>query len=296
MEENSLDQPRKAVESLRVETRAALVASSASQAQTMPAPINQDALSNESASPETATYVPAADREEYAVKLEKFEGPIDLLLYLIKREEINIWDIPIARITEQYLEYIQIMQDLNITVAGEFLMMAATLIYLKSKMLLPPDPTKPEEDLDIEDPRRELVYQLLEHQKFKNAAQMLYAKEEVELEVWSKSPREFLDNGEEVITATLFDLIAAFRDVIKRFTDRVILEYAREEITLEEKLAEIRNLLLVQEMIEFSVLLEHKYSRQHLVVTLLAILELVRLSEIRILQKHLFGEILILKK
>lgn len=218
-----------------------------------------------------------------------------MLLYLIKREEINIWDIPIARITEQYLVYIQMMQDLNINLAGEFLLMAATLIYIKSKTLLPPDPNQVEEELPLEDPRQELVYQLLEHQKFKNAAQMLYSKETLESAVWSQPPREFLESGEEVIAATLFDLIAAYRDVVKRLAERIVLEYEKEEVTVEEKLAEIRNLLLIQSIINLSSLFENYLSKRHIVVTFLAILELVRLNEIKLRQKQLFGEIVILK-
>src|SRR5512144_543989 len=119
------------------------------------------------------------------IRLDAFEGPLDLLLHLIRREEIDIWNIPIAHITEQYLEYLQIMKDLNINVAGEWLMMAATLIFIKSRMLVPQEKSA-EAQLEEEDPRNELVYQLLEHQKFKNAAEMLYTREEVENAVWNK--------------------------------------------------------------------------------------------------------------
>ncbi|MDR0842584.1 MAG: segregation/condensation protein A, partial [Acidobacteriota bacterium] len=116
--------------------------------------------------------------------LDAFEGPLDLLLHLIKKEEIDIWNIPIAHITEQYLEYLQMMKDLNINMAGEWLMMAATLIYIKSRMLLPPDPEAEGEEIE-DDPRTELVYDLLEHKKFKDAAEMLYTREEVENAVWA---------------------------------------------------------------------------------------------------------------
>ena len=125
------------------------------------------------------------------IKLEGFEGPLDLLLHLLKREEIDIWNIPIARITEQYLEYLQLMKDLNINVAGEWLVMAATLIHIKSRMLLPPDPAAAPAEEGQEDPRTELVYQLLEHQKFRNAAQMLYTREEVENAVWNSPPVKY---------------------------------------------------------------------------------------------------------
>ncbi|MBI3658090.1 MAG: segregation/condensation protein A, partial [Acidobacteria bacterium] len=156
----------------------------------------------------------------YTVKLDAFEGPLDLLLYLIRREEINIWDIPIAHITAHYLEYVQLMKDLNLNLAGEFLVMAATLIHIKSRLLLPPDPRQAAESAEAEDPRHELVYQLLEHEKFKNAAQMLYAKEAVETEVWSKPPREFMEEGEEMIAATLFDVVSAYRDIVQRLAER----------------------------------------------------------------------------
>ncbi len=232
----------------------------------------------------------------YTVKLEAFEGPLDLLLHLIKREEINIYDIPIAKITAQYLDYIQLMQNLNINLAGEFLLVAATLIYIKSKMLLPPDPTNPDADLMLEeDPRQELVYQLLEHQKFKDAAQMLYARESLEAATWTNPPREFLENGEEVFAVTILDLVEAFKDILKRFSKRIILEYERDEVTIEEMITEIRNLLLVQTVIKFSSFYERSLSKQHLLMTFLAILELVRLREIKLRQKQLFGEIIILR-
>src|SRR4030095_3211873 len=133
------------------------------------------------------------------IKLDGFEGPLDLLLHLLKREEIDIWNIHIARITEQYLEYLQLMKDLNINVAGEWLVMAATLIHIKSRMLLPPDPTVADAPEAADDPRTERVYQLLEHQKFKNAAQMLYTREEVENAVWTSPPREVLEGEKDVV-------------------------------------------------------------------------------------------------
>src|SRR5512141_3091640 len=150
---------------------------------------------------------PSPGADQITIRLDAFEGPLDLLLHLIRRDEIDIYDIPIARITEQYLEYLQVMKDLNINIAGEWLVMAATLIYIKSRMLLPPDPVAEQQEEGAGDPRTELVYQLLEHQKFKNAAQMLYTREEVENASWHNPPPEVLEDGKEVVAVTLFDLL-----------------------------------------------------------------------------------------
>ena len=234
------------------------------------------------------------DEPALTIRLEGFEGPLDLLLHLIKREEIDIWNIPIAHITEQYLRYIQLMQDLNINVAGEWLVMAATLIYIKSRMLLPADPVtgSPEEE-QSEDPRKELVYQLLEHQKFKNAAQMLYTREEVENAVWSSPPRDLLEDGKEVIAVTLFDLLKAFHEVVKRFEEQASIEFEQEEVTIEQKLTELRRLLVVHDSLTFSSFFARAASKRHLIVTFLALLEMVRLREVVLYQKKVFDEITI---
>ena len=228
------------------------------------------------------------------IRLDGFEGPLDLLLYLIKREEVDIWNIPIARITEQYLEYLEMMKDLNINVAGEWLVMASTLIYVKSRMLLPPDPAAAEEGGPAEDPRTELVYQLLEHQKFKNAAQMLYTREEVENAVWQKPPKDALED-EEVVSVTLFDVLKAFREVVKRFDAQRAIEIAGEEVSLEERMAEVRRLLLARDTILFSSFFDGARSRQYLIVTFLALLELVRSREVWLYQKQAFDEIYVSK-
>src|SRR6266540_246133 len=140
----------------------------------------------------------AGDSLALTLRLEGFEGPLDLLLHLIKREEVDIWNIPIAEVTAQYLQYLQVMKELNINLAGEWLLMAATLIYIKSRMLLPPDPASAAQEEPVEDPRTELVYQLLEHQKFKNAAQMLYTRQEVANAVWQNPPKDALEDEEVV--------------------------------------------------------------------------------------------------
>ncbi len=232
--------------------------------------------------------------ESLKVKLEIFEGPLDLLLHLIKREEIDIYDIPIARITEQYLEYLQMMKVLNINVAGEWLVMAATLILIKSKMLLPPDPEvpglAPEEDL-----RMPLVQQLLEHQKFKSAAQMLYERETVELSVWENPKTEFQEEEEGLISANVFDLIKAFHEIVLRFRDRIVMEVEHESVTLEQKLLELRSLLALQPVIYFSSFLERQISKLHLIVTFLALLEMARLREINVFQTATYDDIKIVR-
>jgi segregation and condensation protein A len=236
---------------------------------------------------------PREDGATITIQLDGFEGPLDLLLHLIKREELDIWDIPIARITHQYLDYLQLMQNLNINVAGEWLVMAATLIYIKSRMLLPPDPGSEGEEETEEDPRAELVYQLLEHQKFKNAAQMLHTREEVENAVWHNPPQDAIGDAQGVVDVSLFDLIGAFNEVVKRFEERKHLEVDQEEVTLEEKISDVRSLLLLHDKIPFSRFFTEAKSRQHLIVTFLAILELVRLKEVRLTQRKVFAEIFI---
>jgi segregation and condensation protein A len=237
----------------------------------------------------------SSEGTEVTIKLDAFEGPLDLLLHLIKTEEIDIWNIPIARITKQYLEYIQIMRDLNINVAGEWLLMAATLIYIKSRMLLPPDPTTGAQEETQEDPRKELVYQLLEHQKFKNAAQMLYTREEIESSVWHNPPQEAAEDKKEVVAVTLFDLVKAFHEIVQRFEAQRAMELTGEEVSIEQKIEDIRRLFLVHDTLLFSTFFAEARSKRHLIVTFLALLELVRLREIWIYQKKAFDEIYITK-
>ena len=227
----------------------------------------------------------------YKVQLDQFEGPLDLLLFLIRKEEVSIYDIPIARITEQYLEYMKLMEELDIGVAGEFLVMAATLIHIKSKMLLPRDPTQPGEPEELEDPRHELVERLLEHQRYKAAAETLYERRVLEHEVFVREPTEEERNNDE-INATVFDLLTAFRDIIVRAQAIVEIEIARDEVTLAQKLAEVRGLVEMREEISVWDLFKVARSKREIVITFLAILELVKLSEIRIVQDEAFGEIM----
>ncbi|MBI2822926.1 MAG: segregation/condensation protein A [Acidobacteria bacterium] len=232
--------------------------------------------------------------EALRVKLDIFEGPLDLLLHLIKKEEIDIYDIPIARITERYLEYLEMMKDLNINVAGEWLVMASTLILIKSRMLLPPDPQAAEVPPQ-EDPRMPLVQQLLEHQKFKQAAQMLYERETVELSSWTNPKTEFQEEEAELVSATVFDLVQAFHAIVERFRDRIVMEMRHDEVTVDQKLAELRAMLALQPAILFSALVERGISKLHLIVTFLALLEMARLGEIRVFQEQIHTDIRIVK-
>lgn len=232
-----------------------------------------------------------AQRDNYSVKLEAFEGPLDLLLYLIKKDEIDIYDIPIARITKQYLEYIKLLDSLNIEVAGDFLVMAATLIYIKSKMLLPPEPkVEGEEDLN-EDPRAELVGQLLEYQKFKSAANMLYEKAEIEGACYTRGSLETDKNNPEV-TATVVDLLRVFKEILDRAKAVKEVEIQREEMSMSEKLTQIRTMLIERQELNVRDVFELTRSKRELILTFLAFLELVKESQIILIQSQLFGEII----
>jgi segregation and condensation protein A len=234
-------------------------------------------------------------RDNYKVKLEMFEGPLDLLLYLIKKDEIDIYDIPIARITKQYLEYVQLLESLNIEIAGDFLVMAATLIYIKSKMLLPPDP-KTESDVDLnEDPRAELVEQLLEYQKFKSAANMLYEKAHVEGACYTRGALE-TDKANPEVTATVVDLLRIFKEILDRAKAVTQMEIEREEMSMSEKLTQIRALLATRKEINVRELFELAGSKRELILTFLAFLELVKESHIILIQSQLFGEIIAREK
>jgi segregation and condensation protein A len=229
-------------------------------------------------------------RDSYRVRLEIFEGPLDLLLYLIKKDEIDIYDIPISHITEQYLEYIGLMEKLDIAVAGDFLVMAATLIYIKSKMLLPPDPkVEGEEDLN-EDPRAELVERLLEYQKFKSAANMLYSRGEIEAACYTRGAIE-TDSSNPEVSATVFDLLRVFREILKRAESAVEMEIHRDEMTMAEKLAQINAVLDLREEINVREIFETSRSKRELILTFLAFLELVKEMKISLVQRELFGEI-----
>ena len=231
---------------------------------------------------------PDNDSDQLQVTLGDFEGPLDLLLYLVRQEQVNIYDIPVARITDEYLRYLQLMKELDLTVAGDFLVMAAQLIELKSRMLLPRDPLAAEEE--IEDPRAELVNRLLEHEKFKAAAEMLWSRATVEQAVFKRAEIETDKNNPEVAVG-LFDLLRVFQEILARHKEEVLLEIEREEVTMGEMIERLRN--MVRSAGELNVLrfFEQARSRRELVVAFLSVLELVRLSEISLRQTETFGEI-----
>ena len=238
-----------------------------------------------------AEFAEASD--QYKVKLSMFEGPLDLLLYLIRKEEVSIYDIPIARITEQYLEYLNAMQQLDIGVAGEFLVMAATLIHIKTQMLLPRDPDAIEEE--TEDPRSELVYQLLEHQKFKGAANVLHQRAMMEAAAFTRaSMDEDTDNPE--IAATVFQLFEVFKEVMDRRRAISEIEIVRDEMTMAEKIAEIKLMLDDQGEVSARALFERAVSRREMVLIFLAVLEMVKELVVRLTQSETFGDIVIMKR
>ena len=236
---------------------------------------------------------------DYRVRLSVFEGPLDLLLHLIKKSEINIYDIPIALITRQYLEYLDLMKTLNLTIAGEFLVMAATLIHIKSRMLLPPDDLHEEEK--EEDPRRDLVQKLLEYQQFKEAAERLGWREETWSQVFcrqsaSGGDQDIEGEGEVMLSeVSLFDLMEALQAVVARVPMDRILEIIPDEVSVREKMSLVMERLEESRGLAFEALFEGESTRQVAIVTFLALLELIRLQLVVAQQILLFGPIRILK-
>lgn len=230
----------------------------------------------------------------YTVKLEKFEGPLDLLLHLIKTNEIDIYDIPIAQITEQYLDYLKFMKKLNLEIAGEFLLMAATLIYIKSKMLLP-QPEGEEEEEEVEDPRAELVRQLLEHKKWREVAQQLYSREvlgrDVFVNPFGAGQSEDLGEMANLVEVSLFDLVEALRETLKRARASIPQEITLDRITLQEKMAQLMERVKGEHHIILQSLFAEVVDRFELILTFLAILELIRSRMIRAFQARPFGPI-----
>ena len=232
---------------------------------------------------------------DYKVKLEIFEGPLDLLLYLIKRDEIDIYEISIERITRQYLEYLQAFKELNLDIAGEFVVMAANLIYLKSRSLLPIDQQPPDEEADEDDPRWDLIRQLIEYKKFKEAAAQLHVRALEQERIFTR------DGGATTTTADaplrlaevgIFQLIHAFQDVIKRVEARENLrEMFGEHFTVSDKIDIILKRVADGASVRFTELFGDIASRVEIVVTFLALLELIRLKQVRAIQRNVFDEI-----
>ncbi len=230
-----------------------------------------------------------------SVKLPAFEGPLDLLLHLIKQNEIDIYDIPIALITQQYLEYLEMIKSLNLDVAGEFLLMAATLLHIKSKMLLPPTEDEEEETEPEEDPRAELVRRLLEYQRFKEAAQELEKGLLLDRDVFARHffSEEFLAEAEEALPGevTLFDLLEAMKKVLQGAPVEEFQEVSLEHLTIKDKILQIMDRLWEMESLAFTELFSVATPRGEIIVTFLALLELLRLRMIKVFQADPFGPI-----
>ena len=226
-----------------------------------------------------------------------YEGPLDLLLDLIRKQDIDIYDIPIARITAQYLTYVERMRELDVNVAADFIYMAAVLIHIKSKTLLPRDPAVGSEEQD--DPRMELVNRLLEHEKFKSAAQMLMQKQQIEEAVWSNPAiKEFMDaeGTEPEIAADVIDLVKTFQHILDRARSRPVLDVDEDTVTVGQMIDYLRKRLALEDRpIRLKQMLMNIPSQQALVCMFLAMLEMVRLQAVQLRQDRLFGEILIRK-
>jgi segregation and condensation protein A len=227
--------------------------------------------------------------DDLKILLGEFEGPLDLLLHLIRQEQVSIYDIPVARITDEYLRYLRVMQELDIAVAGDFLVMAATLIELKTKMLLPRDPLA--DPAEEEDPRLDLVNQLLEYQKYKAAAEMLWSKATVEQAVFKRAELETDKNNPEVAVG-VFDLLKVFQTILARHKEEVMMEIEREEISMAEMLERLRNMVMSSSELNLRVFFERARSRRELVLAFLSVLELVRATEIKLFQRQTFGDII----
>lgn len=236
--------------------------------------------------------------EGYPVRLDNFEGPLDLLLHLIKRHEVNVYDIPIHTITKQYLEYIDLMQELNLDVAGEFLVMAATLIHIKSRMLLPR--ADPQQQDPEEDPREALVRRLLEHQKFKAAAELLHERETLRSAQWTRPDGPIAEIAGEApepeIEVDLFSLISAFRAVVERAKHRPKLYLPSEQISIEDRIEQLMARLSETEACGFEDLFSDVQTRAGMIVTFLAMLEMIRLKLVRVFQSGVVGPIRVYKR
>jgi segregation and condensation protein A len=233
----------------------------------------------------------------YKINIPMYEGPLDLLLDLIKQQKMNIHDIQISKITAQYLDYLHKLEELDVDVSSEFIYMAATLIYIKSKMLLPPDPLAGPEEL--EDPRKDLVQRLVEHEKFKNAAQLLYQKQQIEENVWSKPDKSlYHDEGTEgELVVSLVDLVRVFQQVLERKKEVSRIELQHEQFTVAQMIAALRAQIIASadnsvNLIQF---FEACPSRHAMIVAFLAVLEMVKLQAVALAQEKQFGEIVVRK-
>jgi segregation and condensation protein A len=272
-------------------------------------PDTETESAEEEAAPETAAPAPAAaptpvevppgiestlPEDAPRILLPMFEGPLDLLLYLLRRDKIDIYDIPIAPITRQYMGYLDLMRELSLDVAGDFMVMAATLIHIKSKMLVPLDPTEAAGEEDAIDPREELVKRLLEFQRYKEAAGVLHQRGLIRAATWTRPDSVlpmFDDAGEQVVEAGLFDLIAAFKELLERRRTLIAHEVEKEKRTVEQRMLELLELIREGQSIEFLELFASEETKGGMILTFLALLELIRLKRVRVYQRGTFGPI-----
>ena len=237
--------------------------------------------------------------DAYPIRLQNFEGPLDLLLHLIRQHELNVYDIPIALITQQYLEYLEVMQELDLDVAGDFLVMAATLIHIKSRLLLPrPAPEQATED--EEDPRDALVRRLVEHQQFKAAAEMLHERETVRSAQWTRAETRLAEIAGEApepeLEVDLFSLMTAFKAVVERAKQRPAMYLPMEQMSIEQRIEQLSVRLTGVEAMGFEDLFDDVAQRADLIVTFLAILEMIRLKVLRVFQTGAGGPIRVYKR
>ncbi|MBN2104112.1 segregation/condensation protein A [bacterium] len=240
------------------------------------------------------------EKESYRIRLSNFEGPLDLLLYLIRKEEIDIYDIPIASITQQYLEYVELMKELDLEVAGEFILMAATLLQIKVRMLLP----RSTEDVEEEetDPRAELVRQLLEYRRFKEVAESLTDIEDRQRRLFPRSyfnwHKKCRNQETEIILkeVSLFDLLNAFKTAIDNMPEAAFHEVEEEMATIEEQMEFLETQLKATSQLSFMYIMKTLKNRVQVVVTFMAILEMIRTSRILVQQSEVFGEIWIIRR
>lgn len=236
----------------------------------------------------------AASPDDLKLTLGEFSGPLDLLLFLIKQQQANIFDIPIAKITDEYLKYIRLMKSLDISLAADFIVMAATLIEIKSKMLLPKEIAGEDAENEIEDPRQELIDRLLEHQKFKNAAEMLYERVTIEQAVFRRGTLETDANNTET-NATVFDLLNVFQKIFSRHVEEVQMEIQREEISLAEMIKTLKRRIYDAKELDLLKFFAAIGTRRELVTAFIAVLEIVRTESVKLTQNETFGAIILQK-
>jgi segregation and condensation protein A len=235
----------------------------------------------------------------YNVKLNMFEGPLDLLLHLIKKNRLDIYNIPMAVITSQYLEYIKLMKDLNLDLAGEYLLMAATLTHIKSRMLLPPEDTEDELFDEPEDPRSELVKKLLDYQRYKEASAYFFECDVLNRDTFLRGYLEADElkkesEGETVLEASIFQLIEALKPIIKKSKEKIVHEITTEKLTIKDKISEITSRLKDEDMFLFTSLFEDIKNRHDIIVTFLALLEVIKLMLAKVIQVEMFGPVRII--